>query len=84
MGVLSVSGWQDEGVSYRCFSFLIQANGTFNALAMLKELADSWDELGPRVWEFFQNGSQVNTLRVRFWFWICGVAQPESLHLTQS
>nr|XP_019951232.1 PREDICTED: ATP-binding cassette sub-family A member 1-like isoform X3 [Paralichthys olivaceus] len=40
-----------------------KANGTFNALAMLKELADSWDELGPRVWDFFQNSSQVNAIR---------------------
>ncbi|XP_062240484.1 phospholipid-transporting ATPase ABCA1-like [Platichthys flesus] len=40
-----------------------KANGTFQALATLKELADSWEELGPRVWDFFQNGSQVNALR---------------------
>ncbi|XP_031707233.1 phospholipid-transporting ATPase ABCA1 isoform X1 [Anarrhichthys ocellatus] len=40
-----------------------EANSTFNALAMLKEIADSWDELGPRVWDFFQNGRQVNALR---------------------
>lgn len=40
-----------------------EANSTFNALAMLKELADMWDELGPRVWDFFQNSTQVNTLR---------------------
>uniref|UniRef100_A0A8C6KAE5 ABC transporter domain-containing protein n=1 Tax=Nothobranchius furzeri TaxID=105023 RepID=A0A8C6KAE5_NOTFU len=29
-----------------------EANSTFDSLAMLKELADSWDELGPRVWEW--------------------------------
>ncbi|KAM7377381.1 hypothetical protein PAMA_013932 [Pampus argenteus] len=40
-----------------------EANSTFNALAMLKELADSWDELGPRVWDFLQNSPQVNALR---------------------
>ncbi|CAJ1086292.1 LOW QUALITY PROTEIN: phospholipid-transporting ATPase ABCA1-like [Xyrichtys novacula] len=40
-----------------------EANSTFNALAMLKELADSWDELGPRVWDFFENSTQVNALR---------------------
>lgn len=40
-----------------------EANSTFNALAMLKELADSWDVLGPRVWDFFQNSTQVNTIR---------------------
>uniref|UniRef100_A0A3B4X364 P-type phospholipid transporter n=1 Tax=Seriola lalandi dorsalis TaxID=1841481 RepID=A0A3B4X364_SERLL len=37
-----------------------EANSTFNALAMLKELADLWDELGPRVWDFLQNSPQVN------------------------
>ncbi|XP_075999903.1 phospholipid-transporting ATPase ABCA1 [Genypterus blacodes] len=41
-----------------------EANGTFNALATLKKLADSWDELGPRVWDFFQSSPQVNALRV--------------------
>ncbi|KAM6949618.1 phospholipid-transporting ATPase ABCA1 [Aplochiton taeniatus] len=40
-----------------------EANATFNALAMLRELAGSWDVLGPRVWDFFQNGRQVNSLR---------------------
>lgn len=40
-----------------------KANGTFEALAMIKELADSWDDLGPRVWDFFQNNIQVNNLR---------------------
>ncbi|XP_054907006.1 phospholipid-transporting ATPase ABCA1-like isoform X1 [Poeciliopsis prolifica] len=40
-----------------------EANSTFNSLAMLKELADSWNELGPRVWDFLQNSPQVNTLR---------------------
>lgn len=41
-----------------------QANGTFDALGRLRELVDLWDELGPRVWAFFQNGSQVDALRV--------------------
>ncbi|XP_061566340.1 phospholipid-transporting ATPase ABCA1-like [Cololabis saira] len=40
-----------------------EANSTFNSLAMLKELADSWGELGPRVWDFFQNSPQVNAIR---------------------
>uniref|UniRef100_A0A8C2X200 P-type phospholipid transporter n=1 Tax=Cyclopterus lumpus TaxID=8103 RepID=A0A8C2X200_CYCLU len=41
----------------------LMANSTFNALAMLKELTDLWDELGPRVWDFLQNSRQVNALR---------------------
>uniref|UniRef100_A0A4W6E0C7 P-type phospholipid transporter n=1 Tax=Lates calcarifer TaxID=8187 RepID=A0A4W6E0C7_LATCA len=42
-----------------------EANSTFHALAMLKELVDMWDELGPRVWNFLQNSPQVNAIRVR-------------------
>uniref|UniRef100_UPI0037E7D1F5 phospholipid-transporting ATPase ABCA1 n=1 Tax=Semicossyphus pulcher TaxID=241346 RepID=UPI0037E7D1F5 len=40
-----------------------EANSTFNALAMLKELADSWEELGPRVWDFLESSPQVNAMR---------------------
>lgn len=40
-----------------------EANSTFNSLAMLKELADLWDELGPRVYDFLQNGTKVNAIR---------------------
>ncbi|XP_035501650.2 phospholipid-transporting ATPase ABCA1 isoform X2 [Scophthalmus maximus] len=40
-----------------------KANSTFNALAKIKEITDLWDELGPRVWDFLQNSSQVNTIR---------------------
>lgn len=43
----------------------LQANGTFDALARLKELADLWDKEGPRVWDFFQDSPLVNNLRVR-------------------
>ncbi|KAJ0055813.1 hypothetical protein NL108_012856, partial [Boleophthalmus pectinirostris] len=39
------------------------ANSTLNALAMLKELADSWEEVGPRVYNFLQNSTQVNAFR---------------------
>nr|XP_046235853.1 phospholipid-transporting ATPase ABCA1-like isoform X1 [Scatophagus argus] len=40
-----------------------EANSTFHALATLKELVDLWDELGPRVWDFLENSSQVNAIR---------------------
>ncbi|GLD53697.1 ATP-binding cassette sub-family A member 1-like isoform X1, partial [Lates japonicus] len=40
-----------------------EANSTFHALAMLKELVDMWEELGPRVWNFLQNSPQVNAMR---------------------
>uniref|UniRef100_A0A8C6WUV1 P-type phospholipid transporter n=1 Tax=Neogobius melanostomus TaxID=47308 RepID=A0A8C6WUV1_9GOBI len=39
-----------------------EANSTFHALAMLRELADLWDDFGPRLNSFLQNGTQVNTL----------------------
>lgn len=41
-----------------------QANATFDALGRLRELVELWDELGPRVWDFFQDGPQVEALRV--------------------
>ncbi|XP_042367934.1 phospholipid-transporting ATPase ABCA1-like [Plectropomus leopardus] len=40
-----------------------EANATFYTLAILKELADSWEKLGPRVWDFLQSSPQVNALR---------------------
>ncbi|XP_034091957.1 phospholipid-transporting ATPase ABCA1-like isoform X2 [Gymnodraco acuticeps] len=40
-----------------------EANSTFNALAQLRELAESWEEVGPRLYNFLQNSSQVNTIR---------------------
>uniref|UniRef100_A0A3P8YPP7 P-type phospholipid transporter n=1 Tax=Esox lucius TaxID=8010 RepID=A0A3P8YPP7_ESOLU len=43
-----------------------EANRTFSTLATLKELAEAWEVFEPRVWNYFQNGHQVNTLRVRF------------------
>ncbi|KAF3837016.1 hypothetical protein F7725_004480 [Dissostichus mawsoni] len=49
-----------------------EANSTFNALAQLRELAESWEEVGPRLYNFLQNSSQVNTLRVADTFYIDG------------
>ncbi|XP_072314586.1 phospholipid-transporting ATPase ABCA1-like [Eucyclogobius newberryi] len=40
-----------------------EANSTFNALAMLKELVNSWEVVGPRLYNSLQNGTQVNALR---------------------
>uniref|UniRef100_H3C1X8 P-type phospholipid transporter n=1 Tax=Tetraodon nigroviridis TaxID=99883 RepID=H3C1X8_TETNG len=41
-----------------------EANGTFDALGRLAELVDLWDQLGPRVWDFFQDSPQVEALRL--------------------
>ncbi|XP_077445156.1 phospholipid-transporting ATPase ABCA1 isoform X1 [Stigmatopora argus] len=40
-----------------------EANGTFDALATLKGLADSFERLGPRLWDFFQNDQRVDDVR---------------------
>lgn len=63
---LCIQSEKGEITKYCFFSrLLFQANSTFNALAKLKELADLWDELGPRVWDFLQDSPQVNAMRVR-------------------
>ncbi|XP_068612159.1 LOW QUALITY PROTEIN: phospholipid-transporting ATPase ABCA1-like [Brachionichthys hirsutus] len=40
-----------------------EANITFDSMAQIKELADMWEEVGPRIWDFLQNSSQVNAIR---------------------
>lgn len=62
-GQLSCIHSQIGEITKLCIS--LQANGTFDALARLKELADLWDKEGPRVWDFFQDSPLVNNLRVR-------------------
>ncbi|XP_031441264.1 phospholipid-transporting ATPase ABCA1-like isoform X2 [Clupea harengus] len=42
---------------------MAQANSTFDALARLKGLGEAWEQNEPEIWDFFQNGSQVNTVR---------------------
>uniref|UniRef100_A0A8B9KM95 ABC transporter domain-containing protein n=1 Tax=Astyanax mexicanus TaxID=7994 RepID=A0A8B9KM95_ASTMX len=42
-----------------------QANSTFDALSKVELLADAWLENEDEIWKFFQNSSQINTLRVR-------------------
>uniref|UniRef100_A0AAY4A5Y8 P-type phospholipid transporter n=1 Tax=Denticeps clupeoides TaxID=299321 RepID=A0AAY4A5Y8_9TELE len=38
----------------------VYANSTFKALATLRTLADAWVENKMQIWEFFQNGQQIN------------------------
>ncbi|XP_023665182.2 phospholipid-transporting ATPase ABCA1-like [Paramormyrops kingsleyae] len=40
-----------------------EANGTFKALGMLKELSDAWEAQGPKIWDFMQDSRQMNSLR---------------------
>uniref|UniRef100_A0A3B3RQH8 ATP-binding cassette sub-family A member 1-like n=1 Tax=Paramormyrops kingsleyae TaxID=1676925 RepID=A0A3B3RQH8_9TELE len=42
-----------------------EANGTFKALGMLKELSDAWEAQGPKIWDFMQDSRQMNSLRVK-------------------
>lgn len=42
-----------------------QANRTFDALAKVGDLAEAWLQNEDVLWAFFNNGTQINTLRVR-------------------
>ncbi|KAK3507292.1 hypothetical protein QTP70_013547 [Hemibagrus guttatus] len=42
---------------------MAQANSTFNTLAKIGELADAWLENEDEIWNFFDNSTQINTLR---------------------
>ncbi|XP_026071559.1 ATP-binding cassette sub-family A member 1 [Carassius auratus] len=44
-------------------SIITEANRTFDALAKVGELADAWLENEDVLWDFFNNGTQINTLR---------------------
>uniref|UniRef100_A0AAY4D0I1 P-type phospholipid transporter n=1 Tax=Denticeps clupeoides TaxID=299321 RepID=A0AAY4D0I1_9TELE len=40
------------------------ANTTFEELERLRNLGGVWEELGPQIWNFFQDGVQMNMIRV--------------------
>lgn len=63
-GTLRCDASPDGGVACALTVVSFQANGTFDALGRLAELVDLWDQLGPRVWDFFQDSPQVEALRV--------------------
>ncbi|KAI4890960.1 hypothetical protein NFI96_031544, partial [Prochilodus magdalenae] len=42
---------------------IAEANSTFDALSKVKVLADTWLENEDEIWNFFQNSTQINTLR---------------------
>nr|AYM45136.1 ATP-binding cassette subfamily A member 1-like protein [Carassius auratus] len=44
-------------------SIITEANRTFDALAKVGDLADAWLENEDVLWDFFNNGTQINTLR---------------------
>uniref|UniRef100_A0A672SD77 Retinal-specific ATP-binding cassette transporter-like n=1 Tax=Sinocyclocheilus grahami TaxID=75366 RepID=A0A672SD77_SINGR len=39
------------------------ANSTFEELERLRNMGRAWEEVGPQVWSFFQDGVQLNMLR---------------------
>uniref|UniRef100_A0A9J7ZV75 ATP-binding cassette, sub-family A (ABC1), member 4a n=1 Tax=Cyprinus carpio carpio TaxID=630221 RepID=A0A9J7ZV75_CYPCA len=39
------------------------ANTTFEELERLRNMGRAWEEVGPQVWSFFQDGVQINMLR---------------------
>ncbi|XP_066576495.1 phospholipid-transporting ATPase ABCA1 [Amia ocellicauda] len=40
-----------------------EANHTFRALGMLKELGEAWEIHGPLIWDFLQRSTEMNSLR---------------------
>ncbi|XP_047672257.1 phospholipid-transporting ATPase ABCA1 isoform X1 [Tachysurus fulvidraco] len=42
---------------------IAKANSTFNTLAKIGDLADAWLENEDEIWNFFQNSTQINTIR---------------------
>ncbi|KAF4110511.1 hypothetical protein G5714_007542 [Onychostoma macrolepis] len=44
-------------------SIVTEANRTFDALAKVGDLAEAWLENQDVIWDFFNNGTQINTLR---------------------
>lgn len=39
-------------------------NRTFQELGVFREVGGMWEELKPKVWNFFENGQEVDLLRV--------------------
>uniref|UniRef100_A0A8C1PX29 P-type phospholipid transporter n=1 Tax=Cyprinus carpio TaxID=7962 RepID=A0A8C1PX29_CYPCA len=44
------------------------ANITFEELERLQKMGKVWEEVGPQLWEFFQNSVQMNMIRVTYLF----------------
>uniref|UniRef100_A0A8C1ZZU7 P-type phospholipid transporter n=1 Tax=Cyprinus carpio TaxID=7962 RepID=A0A8C1ZZU7_CYPCA len=42
------------------------ANITFEELERLQKMGKVWEEVGPQLWEFFQNSVQMNMIRVTY------------------
>ncbi|XP_072275957.1 retinal-specific phospholipid-transporting ATPase ABCA4 isoform X2 [Pyxicephalus adspersus] len=42
---------------------LKRANTTFEQLERLRQMGKAWEELGPQLWNFFQNNVQMNVIR---------------------
>uniref|UniRef100_A0A672P7E8 ATP binding cassette subfamily A member 4 n=1 Tax=Sinocyclocheilus grahami TaxID=75366 RepID=A0A672P7E8_SINGR len=45
---------------------LKSANTTFEELERLQKMGKVWEEVGPQLWEFFQNSVQMNMIRVMY------------------
>ncbi len=57
----------DNAYEFVCVCFL-QANTTFEELERLQKIGKVWEEVGPQLWEFFQNSVQMNMIRVTYLF----------------
>lgn len=41
-----------------------QVNKTFQELGVLRDLGGMWDEMRPKVWNFMENGEEMDLVRV--------------------
>ena len=46
----------------------MQVNRTFQELGVLRDLGGMWEEMRPKVWNFLENGKEMDVVRVRTYF----------------
>jgi len=43
---------------------VFQVNKTFQELGLLRDLGGMWEEMRPKVWNFMENGEEIDMVRV--------------------
>lgn len=43
---------------------VLQVNKTFQELGVLRDLGGMWEEMKPKVWNFMENGEEMDMVRV--------------------
>ena len=47
-----------------CVCVCTQVNKTFQELGVLRDLGGMWEEMKPKVWNFLENSSEMDMVRV--------------------